>query len=392
MNPQVLLIFPSRLDDSSAMLQGIMQHQRLHRPWQVSLHDEPVGEIDPGWVRSRKWDGVISHNTTPALVRTCAKLRLPLVDLDDAPVVPGVLKIRPDNVAVGHVGAEYFLERKFRHFGFCGYANQSWSVERRVGFAEALQLAGHRCELFDVEQPAEVTPAWEEKQIALLAAWLRYLPAGTAVMACHDLRAQLLVHAAHAAGLRLPDDVAVLGVNNHVTRCELVNPSLSSVALNFTEAGRRAADELDRLMAGEKPERYDIRIEPVEVVTRKTTDVLALRDRNVALALDYIRQHACEDIKVDQVLQHVFVSRSQLEHKFRRYVGHSPQVEIRRVQIARIRQLLAETDLPLKKIAEQTGFEHMEYMCVMFKRITGETPGQYRSKFNPPDELRLVSA
>ncbi len=116
--------------------------------------------------------------------------------------------------------------------------------------------------------------------------------------------------------------------------------------------------------------------------------MLALRDRNVALALAYIREHACEDIKVDQVLRHVFVSRSQLEHKFRRYVGHSPQVEIRRVQVARIRQLLAETDLPLKKIAEQTGFEHMEYMCVMFKRITGETPGQYRNKLIPTHELR----
>jgi LacI family transcriptional regulator len=315
-------------------------------------------------------------------------LHLPLIDLDDMPLVPGVIKIRPDNAAVGHLAAEYFIERKFRHFGFCGYANFGWSTERRDGFQEALKLAGQRCDLFDVEQPAEVTPSWEAKQIALLAAWLRYLPAETAVMACNDVRAQQVVRAAQEAGLRVPEDIAVLGVNNDVMRCELIDPSISSVALHAEESGRRAAEELDRLMKGGQPEKMDIRIEPADIVTRKSTDVLALRDRNVALALAYIREHACEDIKVDQVLRHVFVSRSQLEHKFRRYVGHSPQVEIRRVQVARIRQLLAETDLPLKKIAEQTGFEHMEYMCVMFKRITGETPGQYRNKLIPAHELR----
>jgi LacI family transcriptional regulator len=362
------------------MLKGIMHYQRLHQPWLVSLHDGTRTESDPCWVRSRKWDGVISHATTPAVVKSCAALHLPLVDLDNTLPLPGVSKIRPDNTAIGHVGAEYFLGRKFRHFGFCGYANHSWSTERRDGYLEALGLAGHRCEIFEVELPVEVTPSWEAKQTALLAAWLRYLPLETAIMACDDERAQQVVHAAQVAGLKVPEEMAVLGANNETMLCELTNPSISSVAINAFEAGHRAAERLSQLIEGVKTGGIDLRIEPVGVVTRKSTDVLAMRDKNVAIALDYIREHACKDITVDQVLQQVYISRSQLEHKFRRYLGHSPQVEIRRVQVAKIRELLSETNLPLKKIAEQTGFEHVEYMCVVFKRITGETPGKYRNK------------
>jgi LacI family transcriptional regulator len=133
-------------------------------------------------------------------------------------------------------------------------------------------------------------------------------------------------------------------------------------------------------MAGRKVEKADRRIEPVGVVTRQSTDILAMGDKNVAAALSYIREHACHGITVEHVLQRAFASRSQLEKKFRRYLGRSPQAEIRRVQIAKIRQLLFETNFPLKKIAELAGFEHVEYMCVVFKRLVGDSPGSYRKK------------
>ncbi len=122
------------------------------------------------------------------------------------------------------------------------------------------------------------------------------------------------------------------------------------------------------------------RVEPTGVVTRHSTDVLAIDDRNVASALSFIREQACRGITVGQVLQHAHASRSQMERKFRHHIGRSPQAEIRRVQLRKIRQLLLETDFPLKRIAELTGFEHMEYMCVMFKRLVGESPGAFRAK------------
>ncbi|MDD2765568.1 MAG: helix-turn-helix domain-containing protein [Opitutaceae bacterium] len=199
-------------------------------------------------------------------------------------------------------------------------------------------------------------------------------------MVCCDLRALQVISAAQAVGLPVPEEVAVLGMNNDAIRCDLAYPPLSSVATNPFQSGYLAAETLALLMAGQQPQTWDLRVEPLGVVMRHSTDILAIDDTNVASALSFIREHALQGITVEQVLQHAFASRSQLEKKFRRYLGRSPQAEIRRVQVARIRQLLIETDFPLKKIAELTGFEYVEYLCVVFKRFTGDSPGSYRRK------------
>ena len=378
MRPQVLLIFLTRIEDSMTMLKGIAHYERTHQLWTAFHDDQALAENEPYWLRSKKWDGVISRHTTPLLVKGCAQLKIPLVDLCDTKAYPGVPKIRPDNVSLGHLGAEHFLERGHQHFGFSGFSSENWSCERRDGFVEALQLAGRKCELFDADAPGDLTPSWDTEQIASQCAWLKSLPKPVAIMACNDMRAQQIITAAHFNNMMVPEEVAVLGVNNDPIRCELAYPQLSSVAPNAFQSGYRAAEVLAGMLEGRKPESYYQRIEPLGVVTRRSTDALAIHDRNVAAALNYIREHACTGLKVDAVSRHAFASRSQLEKKFRQYLGRSPQAEIRRVQVAKIRQLLTETDFPLKKIAELAGFEHVEYMCVLFKRLTGNSPGVYR--------------
>ena len=362
------------------MLKGIAHYVRAHGPWHAFLDDEARAEHDQRWLHSMKWDGVISRHTTPALVQHCTELKLPLVDLNDIPPYPGIAKIRPDNVGMGHLGAEHFLERGYTSFGYCGFKNDGWSCERRDGFLEALRLTGHRVDVFDVDYPGDLTPVWDTKQTTALATWLRDLPRPVAVMACNDMRALQVVAAAQAAGILVPEEVAVLGANNDTHRCEMAYPPLSSVVPNAYQSGYQAAELLHQLMNGGVTEPVDRRIEPLEVITRHSTDVLAIDDKNVAAALSFIREHACRGITVDDVLKHAFVSRSQLEKKFRRHLGRSPQAEIRRVQVTKIRQLLFETTYPLKKIAELTGFEHVEYMCVVYKRLTGEAPGAYRRR------------
>ncbi len=367
------------------MLKGIANYERTHQLWAAFHDDQARAETEPHWLRSKKWHGVISRHTTPGLVRVCAELKIPLVDLNDVALFPGVPKIRPDNVALGHLGAEHFLERGHQHFGFTGFSNDGWSCERRDGFVEALRLAGRDCDVFDVNYPGDLTPVWDGEQITALSGWLKRLPKPIGVMACMDLRAQQIISAAQDIEILVPEEVAVLGVNNDLIRCELTYPPLSSVVPNAFQSGYRAAEVLADMLAGRKPKNFDQRIEPIGVVTRPSTDVLAIDDRNVAAALNFIRQRAYQGITVEQVVQYAHASRSQLEKKFRHYLGRSPQAEIRRVQVGKIRQLLLETDFPLKKIAELTGFEHVEYMCVLFKRLTGDSPGNYRKRIQAND-------
>ncbi|MFY9925322.1 MAG: XylR family transcriptional regulator [Opitutaceae bacterium] len=376
--PHVLLIFLTRFEESTAMLKGIAHFERTHHVWTAFHDDQAVSEVDPQWIRGKKWQGVISRHTTPQLVAACAERGIPLVDLNDVEPYPGVPKIRPDNVSIGHLGAEHFIERGYQKFGFTGFANNLWSRERRDGFVEALRLAGRECSVFDVDYPGDSTPFWDEDQIRKIAGWLRILPKPVGVMACVDLRAQQVISAAHSSGHLVPEEVAVLGANNDTVRCDLADPALSSVAPNAFQSGYRAAALMRDLLMGRPPKVMDQRVEPLGVVTRHSTDVLAVEDRNVAAALSFIREQACRGITVDQVVQHAHASRSQMERKFRQHIGRSPQAEIRRVQLRKIRQLLLETDFPLKRIAELTGFEHMEYMCVLFKRMTGHSPGTYR--------------
>lgn len=380
MTPQVLLVFMTRFEECKPMLSGINHYARSHRPWDAFLDDEARAESDPLWLQQRRWKGVISRHTTPALVQACAQLRLPLVDLNDVPPFTGVPKIRPDNAAIGHLGGEHFLERGYRNYGFTGFRNNGWSCERRDGFVEAVQLAGHAVDVFDTDYPNHNDPAWDLAQTRQLAKWLKQLPKPACVMACNDLRALQVIHAAQTVNLLVPEEVAVLGANNDEARCDLAYPPLSSVCTNAFLSGYLAAETLASLMDGTPVTALDRRVDPTGVITRRSSDILAIEDPGVAAAIGYIREHACSGINVDDVLRHSTLSRSQLEKRFRSFLGRSPQAEIRRLQVMRIKQLLTETDFPLKKIAELTGFEHVEYMCVVFKRITELSPGAFRGR------------
>jgi LacI family transcriptional regulator len=370
----------TRFEECGLMLDGISQYSRSHRPWDIFLDDQALAEAQSDWARDQGWDGVISRHTTARLVHTCRELGLPLVDLNDVPRYPGVPKIRPDNRAIGHLGGEHFLERGYTHYGFCGFGNEPWSGERRDGFIEAVRFGGHEPYVMDQDYPGGTTPDWDEAQKEILKGWLKRLPGPLAVMACNDMRAQQVVGAAQSLDLLIPEELAVLGANNETHRCVLPYPPLSSVAANPFRSGYRAAEIMDGLLAGESRPDLDERIDPVGVVTRHSTDVLAIDDPHVAAALSMIREQACFGLTVPEVLAGVTASRSQLEKRFRKTIGRSPQAEIRRVQVARMKQLLFETDFPLKKIAELTGYDHIEYMSVVFKRMEGISPGAYRKK------------
>jgi LacI family transcriptional regulator len=208
--------------------------------------------------------------------------------------------------------------------------------------------------------------------------WLQSLPKPVGLMACNDLRAHQVLMACDENDLAVPEEVAVIGVDNDEAICGLSRPPLSSIDQNAEEVGYQAAALLDRLMQGGAPPQEKLIVEPSSVVARQSTDVVAVADADVAAALHHIREHACDGLSVNELLASVAMSRRTLERRFASLLGRSPKDEIARVQVGHVKRLLTMTDYPLAKIAQLTGFGYVESMCVLFKNMVGQTPGQYR--------------
>lgn len=373
----VALMVETSLVYGRHLLRGIIRYLRSHEPWSVFFELRELGAAPPDWLKDWRGDGIICRPTNPALAALFRRKKIPVVNLNDVHSDLGLPLIESDQAAIGRLAAEHLLERGFRQFGFCGFTGHEWARKRGAGFRARLTEAGLACAVYESPWGGPAAHPWEQEQAAI-GQWLRALPRPAGVLACNDMRGQHVLDACQRVGLGVPEDVAVIGVDDDVLLCELCDPPLSSVVPNPERVGYEAAALLDQLMAGEKPPRADRVIEPLGVTARQSTDVLAIDDVHVAAALRYIREHACHGATVPEVLAQVPLSRTILERRFRKYLGRSPQAEIRAVQLKRVRQLLAETELRLERIAELAGFEHPEYMSVVFKRATGQTPGAYR--------------
>jgi LacI family transcriptional regulator len=280
---------------------------------------------------------------------------------------------------IGRLASEHLLDRGFQRFAFCGFTGHEWSRKRAAGFVERLGAAGHACDVYESPWGGPDAHAWEKEQEEI-GRWLRALPNPLGVMACNDVRGQQVLDACQRSGIGVPDEAAVIGVDDDEVLCELCNPPLSSVVPNPQRIGYEAAALLARLMAGGEPDAQELQVEPIGVTTRQSSDVLAIDNPHIAAAIRHIREQACRGLSVPELLKQVPLSRTVLERQFRKYLGRSPQAEIRAVQLKRARELLVKTDMGLAHIARLVGFDHPEYLSVVFKRESGETPGEYRRR------------
>lgn len=380
--PHVALIVETSIHYGRQVLRGVTRYLRSHQPWSVFLEQRELWTSPPAWLRRWRGDGVICRKTTPGLAKMLANAGIPLVDLNDCCEPMSAPRIVADDVAIGALAADHLLERGFKHFAFCGFGDQVWSLGRREGFTLRLAQRGHMCDVWESPWVGPHAQAWEREQ-AQIGRWLQSLSLPAGLMACNDMRGQHVLDACQRLDLAVPEEVAVIGVDDDAVLCNLCHPPLSSVVPNAERVGYEAAALLDHLMSGGVATEPLRLIEPVGVRTRQSSDVLAVDDPAVAATLRFIRERAFHGCSMKDVIRHSAMSRSVLERKFREYLGHSPQAEIRLVQLKRVKELLAESDLPLTAIAALAGYTHPEYMSVVFKRATGQTPGQFRSAANP---------
>jgi LacI family transcriptional regulator len=375
--PQVALIVESSVSYGRNILQGIARYMSSHHRWSVYFEQHELGTPPPAWLDSTTWNGILCRPTDPTLAHRLKRMKVPVVDLNDLYENLKFPWVGSNHRAIGVLGAKHLVERGFRHFAFCGFSKELWAVQRREGFRAVVGKENLPVPIYESPWRGSTVSRWD-LEIEHIGKWLNDLPKPIGIMACNDARALHLLDACHQTGILVPEEVAVIGVDNEEIFCELCNPALSSIAPDAERIGYQAAELLDKLMSGQSPSCLRIHIDPVRVVTRRSSDTLAIKDRTVAAALRFISEQASHGCTVTDVTKFVNVSRSLLERRFRQYLKRSPQAEIRRVQIDRIKQLLAETNFTLERISELSGFEHPEYMSVVFKRLIRQTPGQYR--------------
>ncbi len=376
--PRVALIIETSVIYGRRILSGIARYQRLHRHWSVFVEQRELGAGPPDWLFAGKWDGILSRPTTPELARHFRKMNVPVVDMNDQHDQLGLPWVGSDHAEIGRLGATHLLERGYRHFAYAGFTNELWAAKRRDGFKSVVQAGGFPASVYESPWRGPGVPQWDADS-AKIVCWLSKLPQPLAIMACNDARGLHVLDACARMGALVPEQIAVVGVDNEDYLCDLCNPPLSSVEPDPERIGYAAAELLDLMMSGKPPAKpRRIQIAPLNVTARRSTEALAIEDRNVAAAMRFIRDHAAQGCTVGDVLRHVRVSRSFLERRFRQHLKRSPQSEIRAVQMSRVKQLLVETDFTLERIADGCGFKHPEYMSVLFKRLSGLAPGEYR--------------
>ncbi|MHC4516964.1 MAG: XylR family transcriptional regulator [Planctomycetota bacterium] len=371
------------------VIRGLARYNRERGRWSTYFQPQGLGDPPPPWLNTWKGDGIIARIDNPTTARVVAKVGVPLVNLRSTlPRLPFPF-IGADNRAVARLAADHLLERGFRSFGLCGYQrglHLGFDV-RQACFGEYITQAGYHCHQFTLRRGGFPSPSWEKEQ-ERIARWLLSLPKPVGILATNDDFGLQVLDACRRIGLRVPDQAAVLGCENDEYACGLSIPPLSSIDLNSERAGYEAAALLDRLMAGKRPPKRLPQIEPVGVVARRSTDVLATNDVKVVQALRFIRHHACRPIGVTDIVAHVKVPRTTLQIRVKEIIGRTIHQEIRRAQIARAKELLSVTNIPIKQVARECGFKNVQYFTRAFHRATGETPARFqRPYWSDPSKL-----
>jgi LacI family transcriptional regulator len=409
--PKVIFLVERSRAYGRLLLRGIAQYSKLHGPWLFFMEPEFLTK-SYGWMEAVGADGVIAPLWDDAIIDMIVSLGLPAVICGIERPSVNACRIVTDDAAVGRMAGEYFLDRGFKRFAFCGLDDVVWSARRSESFSRTVAQDGFETHVY--QQPKSKRSRTAEVEPALIAEWLKSLPKPIALMACNDDRGRDVLTACRIADIQVPGEIAVLGVDNDELVCDLSYPRLSSIATSTERAGYEAARVLDRLMKGQKPEgrgqksedggqrtasisdisppspgfdgkvivtEKDVVACPLYVVTRQSTDVMAIDDSYTAEAVRFIRSHAKDVIQVDDVAQAVGLSRRALEQRFRRALDRSVHDEIQYVRINQMASMLTNTNLPISQITRLLGYPYSNNVSRCFKQLKGLSPSQYRRDF-----------
>lgn len=364
--------------------EGVAEYASTHNKWllynplylQFDANDADVYN----WLKKFKPDGIIVPNSRENLDDILTLNASVVVHRNfkkktkDCPVILG------DGEGIGKMAAIHLIRMGFKHFGCYIYENHTPMIERAESFTKSVEQAGSEVSSFLKPRPESLV-SWNT-ELEQLAKWLLSLPKPVGIMAGDDILSTNILMAARIAELLIPQQVAVVGVNNTKTICETQIPKLSSVALGYHKAGFEAAKLLDDLITGDtKAKNQTILIEPTHVVARQSTNFLAIEDDEVATAVSFIHKSAKKLIQVDDVVEQTSLSRTVLQERFKKVVGCTISQEIRRVCANQIAGMLLNTSMSVSEIALLIGFSDPDHISRYFRQIKGVTPSEYRKKY-----------
>lgn len=364
---------------SRGVIRGIMTYVRPAKTWIIDIGQLRLPLIKKS-IASHPC-GIIAQVVSEKMHQFLEETGIPYIDVSCTIEDSSMFGVYPDNMAVGKMAAEHFLERGFSKFGFLGAQGYHFSTLRESGYQQTLQENGYSSDIFRIKMLAFYETDVIGKREAQLSNWLKELPLPVAIFGCNDGLALKVIESCRQIGLNVPTDVAILGVDNDEQSCLLEYPPLSSIVLPNQEIGYQAAKRLDLIFEGRTIEDNQIVLPPKQIVLRQSSDIVAIADKVLAAALGFIRARAGDLITVNDVCDAVFISRRSLEQRFKKLLGYSPLEEIRRTHIKQAKQLLTDTDMSISEIAINSGFSCPERLSIVFRRCTGITPTDYRQQF-----------
>lgn len=375
----VALLIETSRGYARGLLRGVTRYHHEHGDWSVYFRPHGQGDPPPPWLRNWHGDGILARVGDRRVADAVLATGVPVVELRGVLSDLGIPFIGVDNCAVAKAAFDHLRERGFRHIGFCGTPRFEHPLmdARSDNFKTLVGESGIFFSEFTRSIDRSQPLSWEQEQ-GEIAKWLCTLPKPVGIAACNDDYGLQVLDACRRADLFVPDQVAVIGVDNDKYLCGFAIPPLSSVDVAPERIGYQAARMLDRMMDGEQMSASPILLPPRGVVTRQSTDVLATDDEVVVLAVSFIRAQACNRISVADVMRHVRLARTALELRFKEAIGRSVYQEIQRVQIERVKELLLHTELPIKQVAALCGFNYVQYMTRAFRQIVGQTPAKFR--------------
>lgn len=382
---RVALLLESDEAFDRGIARGIGDYIRNHTGWIILM--DPMMEVSMEGIQHWKPDGIITSIHLPAIKEVSKLKDIPTVGFgsysEERDGHLGFPIVTSDQQAIGRMAAQHFMSNGIRHFAFCGGNEKApWCAQRREGFVDELSEKGFACEIYE---PSFKKAVNMPDAVRSLSKWLASLEKPTGVFVFFDGWARWLLDACVIMHINVPQEISVLGVDNDRWLCELSQPMLSSVDVNVRKAGYTAAEQLDRVMRKEAVRPPVTRIAPAQVIVRDSSNFLNFDDPEVAFALRYIREHACDPISTADVLKVTGMSNSTAYRKFMKALGHSIHSEIQNVQMERIKKLLTSTNMSIGDVSKTAGFENVRYLTQVFREETGLTPTEYRRKQSTPD-------